>query len=141
MEQLIYFFLRICKEGLKINTKKFSFKLKDIPYLRYVITREVFKPDPNKIQGIMDLQCPKTTTNCRKLGGVVPYYWNMWKCRYPILAPITEASVGKKGTQIEWTKDIEQSFLDLKSIFSEEKILNYPYWTNPFTIHKYASDK
>ena len=58
-----------------------------------------------------------------------------------ILATITEDSVGNKGKKIEWTKDIEEYFVDLKMIVSEEKLLNYQYWTIPFTIHTFASDK
>ena len=65
----------------------------------------------------------------------------MWKRCPHILAPITETSVGNKGKQIEWTKDLEQALLDLKSIVSEATLLNYPDWTIPFTVHTYASAK
>ena len=47
--------------GLKVNAPKCSFGLKEIPYLCYVITREVIKPDPKKVQGIMDIRRPATT--------------------------------------------------------------------------------
>ena len=52
-----------------------------------------------------------------------------------------ESSVGNKDKQMEWTKDLEQDFVDLKRIVSEETIL---YYTNPtihFTINTDASDK
>ena len=52
-----------------------------------------------------------------------------------------EASVGRKAKKIEWTKDLEKYFLDIKRVFSEETILNYPDWTVPFTIQTYASGK
>ena len=70
-EQLIICFSRIRKDGLKINAKKCSFGLKEIPYLGYVITREGVNSDPKKIQGIMDSQRPKTTTDCINLVGMV----------------------------------------------------------------------
>ena len=53
---------RLRAAGLKVNAPKCSFVLKDIPYLGYVITREGIKPDPNKVQGIMDIGRPATTT-------------------------------------------------------------------------------
>ena len=59
MEQLRIFFSRIRKVSLKINAKKCSFGLKEIPYLGYFITSEGVNPNPNKIQGIMDLQISK----------------------------------------------------------------------------------
>ena len=55
IEQLIIIFGRLCAAGLKVNSSKCSFGLKDIPYLGYVITREGIKSDPNKVQGILDI--------------------------------------------------------------------------------------
>ena len=55
MEELIMIFNRLRAAGLKVNSPKCSFGLKEIPYLGYVITREGVKPDPNKVQGIMDI--------------------------------------------------------------------------------------
>ena len=46
---------RLRAAGLKVNVPKFSFGLKNIPYLGYIITREGIKPDPKKVQGIMYL--------------------------------------------------------------------------------------
>ena len=61
----------MCTSGLKANAHKCSFGLKEIPYLGYVITREGIKPDPKKVQGIMDLKRPSTTTEERALIGMV----------------------------------------------------------------------
>ena len=55
IEQLIMIFGRLRASGLKINAHRCSFGLKDIPYLGYAITRESIKPEPKKVQGIMDL--------------------------------------------------------------------------------------
>ena len=80
----------------------------------------------------MDLERPITTTDCRKLiGMMVQYYCNMWKRHSHELAPLAEASKGKKGKPIKWTDNLEQAlFLDLKKMVSEETILNYhPDWT------------
>ena len=49
----------------------------EIPYLGYAIEREGIKPDPQKMQGIMDLGRPSTTTKSRALIGMVNYYRNM----------------------------------------------------------------
>ena len=70
-EQLIMIFGRLRVTGLIVNEPKFSFGLKEIPYLCYVITREDIKPDPKKVQGIMDLKRPSTTTEERALIGMV----------------------------------------------------------------------
>ena len=55
IEQLKVILARLRTAGLKINAPKYSFGLKDIPYLGYVINQHGIKPDPKKVQGIMDL--------------------------------------------------------------------------------------
>ena len=65
-------------EGLKVNAPKFSFRLKYIPYLGFVITREDIKHDLKKVQGIMDLGRSDTTTEAQELIGMVQYCKDMW---------------------------------------------------------------
>ena len=61
-------FCRLIAAVLKGNEPKCSFGLKDIPYIGYVITREGIKPDPKKVQGIMDTRRPSTTTEVQVMG-------------------------------------------------------------------------
>ena len=66
----------------------------------------------------------------------------MWKQCFHILSPLlTEATSGSKGWNIKWTDNLEKAFCDLKKIVAEETLLNYPNWTEPFTVHTDASDK
>ena len=89
-------FGRLQIAGLKVSAPKCSFGLKDLPYLRYVITRKCIKPDPNKVQGIMDLGRPATTTENRALIGMVHFYRDMWRSWSHILAPLKEAASDPK---------------------------------------------
>ena len=100
VEQLRICFSRICKSGLNINAKKCRFLLQEIPYLWYIITREGLKHFPNKIQGIMDIQHPKTTTDRRNITGMVQLYCGMWKRIPHFLVPITRSYIGKKSKLI-----------------------------------------
>ena len=140
LQQLRTCFQRFRNAGLKVNAKKCSFGLKEIPYLGYIITREGVMPDPKKIQGIVDLERPKTTTEVKALIGMVQYYRDMWKGRSHILAPFTAVSSGKKGSKIKWTKELEEAFHATKKMVQTETLLTYPDWTIPFTIHTDASD-
>ena len=65
--QLINILGRLHAAGLKVNAPKFSFGLKNIPYVGCVITKEGIKPEPQKVQGIMDLGRPSMTTEARAL--------------------------------------------------------------------------
>ena len=95
-------FGRLRAAGLKVNAPKYSFGLKWITRLGYVITREFIKPDPKKLQGVIDIGQPYTTTKTRAIIGVVQYYRDMWPRRSHILAPLTEAASVPKGRKILW---------------------------------------
>ena len=132
---------RMAKAGLRINAKKSSFGINEVEYLGYIITKEGIKPDPKKVQGIMDMARPTTTTEIRRLIGIVQYYRDLWPRRSHILAPLAEAAAGKaKRTKIKWTDELERAFLDLKKMVSKETLLTYPDWSIPFTVHTDASD-
>ena len=73
IEQLSIIFGILRVADLKVNAPKCSFWLKEIPYLGYEITREEVKPGPNKVQGIMDLTKPTTTTESRALIDMFQY--------------------------------------------------------------------
>ena len=62
MEKMSTLFGRLRAAGLKINDPKCILGLKEIIYLRYVITQEGIKPYPKKVQGIMDPGRPTTMT-------------------------------------------------------------------------------
>ena len=140
LKQLRTCFQRFRNAGLKVNAGKCSFRSKKIPYLGYIITREGVKPDPKKIQGIVDLQRPKTTTEVKALIGMVQYYQDMLKSRFHILAPFTAVSSGKKGSNIKWTKELKEAFHKVKKMVQTETLLTYPDWMIPFTIHTDTSD-
>ena len=53
---------------------------------------------------------------------------------------IEEAS-GPKGREIFWNDMLEKSFKEINRIVYTETLLNYLYWTIPFTVHTDASDK
>ena len=101
---------RLHASGLKVNSPKYSSGLKEIPCLGYVITREGIKPNPKKVQGIMDLGRTATTTELRALIGMFQYYRDMWPRQSHILATLKEAASGPKGRKILWNDALESFF-------------------------------
>ena len=53
---------RLRAADLKENYPKWRFVLKEITYLGYFITKEGNKPNPKKVQGIMDMGRSATNT-------------------------------------------------------------------------------
>ena len=127
--------------GLKLYATNFSFGLKEITYLGYIITRELIKPNPKKVQGIIDLGWTTTTTESWALIGMVQYYRDMGPRRSPVSAPLEKADGGFKGRAIIWNDEMEAAFHYFKRVVSYDNLLNYPDFKMPFTVHVYSSDK
>ena len=96
IDQLSISIGRFRASDLKANYPKYSFGLKDIPYLGYVITREGIKPDTKKVQGIIDIGRPTTTTEAQALIGMVQYYREIWPRYSHVVAPLIEANINPK---------------------------------------------
>ena len=114
---------RLRASGLKVNAPKCSFWLKEIPYLGYVTTREGIKPDPKKVQGIIDIDRPATTTEARALIGMFQYYKDMWPSRSHILAPRTEAARNPKEKKIMCNNALKGYSKEIKRMVSVETLL------------------
>lgn len=131
---------RLHKAGLKCKIDKCMFAQPEIEYLGYIITKEGVKPNPNKVQAIIDLQRPSTKTEVRHFLGMVQYYRDLWPRRSEILAPLTELTKGTKKGSIVWTDKCEIAFNEMKRIIAKDTLLAYPDFNKKFTIHTDASD-
>ena len=142
LNQLREILRRFQKAGLKVNAPKCSFGLQEIPYLGYIISKKGLRPDPKKVQGIVDLSKPQTAKEMKSLIGMIQFYRDMWKRRSHILSPLIDAAAGKKGrTTITWNEEMNEAFIQLKQMVTEKVFLTYPDWTKPFDVHTDASDK
>ena len=66
--------LRITYSTLHVDYIRFSFGLKEITYIGYVITQEEIKPDLKKVKGITYIGRSTTRTEAREIIGMVHYY-------------------------------------------------------------------
>ena len=140
LERLEEVLQRLKQKGLRVNPLKSFFGINEIEYLGYIISQQGIKPQAKKVQAILDIERPTTTTELRRLIGMVNYYRDLWKGRSHILGPLTEMASGKKNKKIPWKPEHEKAFQDVKRLVAQETVLAYPDWTKPFEIHSDASD-
>ena len=132
--------LQILYCTIKKNAPNFIFGFKNIPYLGYVIAREVIQPDKNKGKEIMDLSRPTTTTKDQALIGMVQYYRDMWPRWYHIQHPLKEASRGPKGRNFFGMTN-QKVIKKRNDVVFADTLLSDPDQTIPFTVHTDASYK
>ena len=107
---------RLQNAGLKCKLDKCMFAQPEIEYLGYIITRDGIKPNPNKVQAILDIKRPTTKTEVRHFVGMVQYYRDLWPRRAEILLPLTDLTKGVKKGSIVWTDKCETAFIEMKRL-------------------------
>ena len=134
------------KANLKVNVAKSLFATQSIKYLGYLVTTEGIKPLADKVAAIQRMERPKTLRQLRSFLGMVNYYRDMWKKRSHILAPLTALTKGgvssrkAKNTVLNWTKECDEAFAQIKDAISEETLLAFLDFNKTFEIHTNASD-
>lgn len=97
-------------------------------FLGYIISESDIKPDPTKVQAILDMAAPATVKDIQSLNGRLASL-NRFLSRsaqqsLPFLKILKEKTT--KGKDIKWTPDAEAAFQDLKA-----HLLQLPTLTTP----------
>ena len=61
-------------EGQSINVQKRDFDVQETHYLRHRLSTSGIRPDPRKIQILLDWPVPKTTKEVHQFHGLGSYY-------------------------------------------------------------------
>ena len=104
----------IQKSGLTLNLKKSTFAKANTVFVGHVIGSGQIRPDPRKLQGIGDLQPPKTKKEVRSMIGFFSYF----RAFIPLLAetalPLTKLTQKDLPTKVQWGIEQQTAFENLK---------------------------
>lgn len=141
LEVLNRVYERLRDAKLTINLKKSEFCLSSLNYLGYVINDKGLHTDPGKVEAIVNYKIPTTTTEIKRLIGLVGWYRRFIKDFSTVAAPITDLLHGrKKGQSIIWTSEADDAFKEIKLRLTNAPVLASPDFSKPFTIQCDASD-
>jgi hypothetical protein len=130
---------RLQQAGTQVNPDKCKWFQTAVTYLGFRITREGIKPQPDKIQGILNMQRPRMQKDVRCFVGMVNFYRDLYPKRAETLAPPTDLC-GQK-TKFIWTEAQESAFQKMKEILAQDAMLTYPEFDQPFVIYTNASER
>ena len=109
------------KRNVKLNKSKCQIRAKEVPYLGYILSGEGIKPDPKKIQAILEAPTPTSVSSLKSFLGLCTYY-NRFVPRFSsILCPLYNLT--QKDVQFQWTTIHEQAFNSIKMAMAEANIL------------------
>ena len=112
---------RLYDHQLYAKFSKCEFWLKQVGFLRHVLSAEGIAVDPNKVRDVLDWAAPTTVSEVRSFLGLARYYHRFIEGFSKIAKPMTELL--KKDKKFEWTEDCEQSLNELKTRLTSTPVL------------------
>lgn len=137
-QNLRQIFERFRKHGLQLQLAKCELLQREVNYLGHVITDEGLKPDPNKIQCIVNYPIPANAKEVKSFLGLVGNYRKFIKDFRKKAKSLT--NLLKQNQQFIWSDFYEDSFNYFKNILTNEPFLRYPNFSLPFNITIDASN-
>ncbi|HBS53358.1 MAG TPA: hypothetical protein DD806_05115 [Flavobacterium sp.] len=137
IKKLENIFKRLRESNLKLQPTKCEFLRKEVAYLGHIITEKGIKPNPEKIQCIVNYPNPKDVKTLQSFLGLANYYRRFIPKMSEIIKPLTSL-LCKKNPYI-WNSSCQNSFEILKQKLSNAPILQYVDYSKPFILTTDAS--
>ena len=137
MSRLTEVFERLRKANLKIQPDKCEFLRKEVAYLGHLITKDGVKPNPMKVDAILNFPQPKNQKEIQSFLGLAGYYRRFIPNFSKISKPLTKLL--QKDIPFNFDSDCTNSFQNLKQTLTTTPILIYPDFEEPFVLTTDAS--
>ncbi|GFW67109.1 retrovirus-related Pol polyprotein from transposon 412 [Trichonephila clavipes] len=130
---------KLSDANLKLNPSKCKFFQKEVNYLGHIISAEGVRTDPEKVSAVKNWKHPENLRELRSFLGLCTYYRKFVKGFSNIARPLHKLTESKQ--KFQWTKECEDSFLQLKEALTSSPILIYPQPDKPFILDTDASNE
>ena len=137
MSRLTEVFEHLRKANLKIQPDKCEFLRKEVAYLGHLITKDGVKPNPMKVDAILNFPQPKNQKEIQSFLGLAGYYRRFIPNFSKISKPLTKLL--QKDIPFNFDSDCTNSFQNLKQTLTTIPILIYPNFEEPFVLTTDAS--
>ena len=122
-QKLIKLLQRCREKGITLNKEKFKMKLTEIPYIGHLLTQNGLKPDPSKVEAILNMSKPTDLKAVQRLVGLVNYLTKFLKKLADICEPLRQLT--RKEMEWEWTEVHDVAFEKIKEAVTTAPVLRY----------------
>lgn len=133
---------RLRDEKLIANIKKCEFLKTELEFLGFHISAGGYLPSRTKVKAIQDWPRPTNVHEVRQFIGLGSHYRRFIRDFAAIASPLTDLTrgTGTKTRPIEWTKECQIAFDEIKRRLTQAPILIPPDHNKPFIIETDACD-
>lgn len=139
LEQLREVARRLRTANLSINVTKSKFCVAEVPYLGYILSQHGLRPNPDRIEAIVNFERPNSLKALRRFLGMCNYYRRFISNYSAVVQPLTDL-LKDKPKSVKWNESSEVAFVNIKELLITSPILTTPDFKRPFDIHCDASD-
>ncbi|KAL8091815.1 hypothetical protein AgCh_034175 [Apium graveolens] len=129
----------LMNEKLYAKFSKCEFWLKEVQFLRHVVSSKGILVDLAKIEVVSNWERPTTPTEVRSFMGLAGYYRRFVQDFAKIAGVLTRLT--RKTKKFIWTEKYEESFQELKRRLVSALVLTLPDGKGEFVIYSDASHK
>jgi len=139
MEHLETVLNRLTSAGFTINARKCSFCKPKIKFLGHIVSRENLRPDPQRIEAILNYPAPRNQKQLRSFLGICGFHQRFIINYASYVAPLLVLL--QKQNKWKWSTELQLAFEALRERFAHSIHLVHPDDNLPYIIHTDASGK
>ena len=123
---------RAREKGVRFNYDKIQFKVSEVEYMGNLVSSKGLKPDPKKVEAILNMPMPTNVPSLQRLLGMIKYLAQYIPNESTITAPLR--ALLKKEVEWNWTFEHDSTMNKLREVLASEPVLAYYDVTKPVTI-------
>uniref|UniRef100_A0A3P9IMG0 Gypsy retrotransposon integrase-like protein 1 n=1 Tax=Oryzias latipes TaxID=8090 RepID=A0A3P9IMG0_ORYLA len=129
---------RLLANQLFVKAEKCAFHVSSVPFLGYIIEAGNIRPDPAKIEAVVQWETPHSRKKLQQFLGFSNFYRRFIRDYSTIAAPLTRLT--STNRPFVWDSAADAAFKRLKTLFVSAPILIQPDVTKQFIVEVDASD-
>ena len=128
-----------CREvNLKLNPKKFQFKVKQVTWMGHLISSNGITPHPDRVQAVKDMTPPQDVKGVQRFLGMCNYLSRFTPNLAEVVKPLTELTHG--SAVWSWSSQHDKAFKTAKSLIANATTLKFFDVNKPCVLQVDASD-
>ena len=138
-ENVIGLLERARKMNLKLNKSKVKLREAEVKFMGHVISKDGWKPDPDKVAAIKNMPKPKSMPEVHTLLGFVNYLSKFLPKLSEVSAPLRELTTNQ--AKFTWARQHDEAFATIKQLVIQHPVLKFYNIEEEVTIQTDASEK
>ena len=138
LDHLRQVFIKCRKFIIFLNPKKSLFGLEEVKLLGHIISKDVIRIDPVRIEAILQIRHPRNIRELQAFLGKINFLRRFISNLAELIRSLN--NMLKKDSTIKWTVEAKKSFEYIKIALTKTPVLISPKFDRDFILFSFASE-